>query len=70
MATQIDFSNEFWQQTLMELVEEVKLTMDYINRAAGGVLRLKMVLGLFENPYHDFDSRYFNQASRNKSGYR
>ena len=46
-----DFSNEFWQQTIIELVEEGKLTMEHINRAAGGVIRLKMTLGLFENPY-------------------
>lgn len=48
-----DFSNEFWQKTLVELVDEGKLTMEVINRAAGGVLRLKFLLGLFENPYTD-----------------
>jgi len=46
-----DFSNEFWQETLIELVEEGKLSMEHIDRAAGGVLRLKFLLGLFENPY-------------------
>ncbi|MBD0832029.1 glycoside hydrolase family 3 protein [Aestuariibaculum sediminum] len=46
-----DFSNEFWQDTLIELVNEEKLSMADIDRAAGGVLRLKFVLGLFENPY-------------------
>ncbi|WP_367753489.1 glycoside hydrolase family 3 N-terminal domain-containing protein [Flavobacterium sp. WC2430] len=48
-----DFTNEFWQQTLIELVNEKKLTMANIDRAAGGVLRLKFLLGLFENPYTD-----------------
>ncbi|MGO4773398.1 glycoside hydrolase family 3 N-terminal domain-containing protein [Flavobacterium sp. W22_SRS_FK3] len=48
-----DFTNEFWQKTIIELVGEKKLTMDQIDRAAGGVLRLKFLLGLFENPYTD-----------------
>lgn len=48
-----DFTNEFWQQTIIELVNEKKLTMEQIDRAAGGVLRLKFLLGLFENPYTD-----------------
>ncbi|WP_281635531.1 glycoside hydrolase family 3 N-terminal domain-containing protein [Flavobacterium marginilacus] len=46
-----DFTNEFWQQSLIELVNEKKLTIEQIDRAAGGVLRLKFLLGLFENPY-------------------
>lgn len=48
-----DFSNEFWQNTIIELVNEKKLTMENIDRAAGAVLRLKFLLGLFENPYTD-----------------
>ena len=48
-----DFTNEFWQNTLIELVNEKKLTMENIDRAAGAVLRLKFLLGLFENPYTD-----------------
>jgi beta-glucosidase len=46
-----DFSNEYWQQTIIELVKEGGLSMNHIDRAAGGVLRLKFLLGLFENPY-------------------
>ncbi len=46
-----DFSNEFWQETLIELVNEGQLSMKEIDRAVGGVLRLKFMLGLFENPY-------------------
>ncbi|MDC6365601.1 MULTISPECIES: glycoside hydrolase family 3 protein [Flavobacteriaceae] len=46
-----DFSNEFWQETIIKLVKEGKLDMRAIDRAAGGVLRLKFLLGLFENPY-------------------
>ncbi|MFH6948029.1 glycoside hydrolase family 3 N-terminal domain-containing protein [Flavobacterium sp. FlaQc-51] len=48
-----DFTNEFWQQSIIELVNEKKLTIEQIDRAAGGVLRLKFLLGLFENPYTD-----------------
>lgn len=48
-----DFSNDFWQQTIIALVKEGGLSMAHINRAAGGVLRLKFLLGLFENPYTD-----------------
>jgi len=50
-----DFTNEFWQTSLVELVNEKKLTMAQIDRAAGGVLRLKFLLGLFENPYTNKD---------------
>lgn len=48
-----DFSNKFWQNTIIELVQENKLSMEHIDRAVGGVLRLKFSLGLFENPYTD-----------------
>ncbi|MCB0666820.1 MAG: glycoside hydrolase family 3 C-terminal domain-containing protein [Saprospiraceae bacterium] len=46
-----DFENDFWQETIVELVQEGTLKMDHIDRAAGAVLRLKFLLGLFENPY-------------------
>ena len=46
-----DFSNEYWQKTIIELVNEGSLSMEKIDRAAGGVLRLKFLLGLFEDPY-------------------
>ncbi|WP_455169299.1 glycoside hydrolase family 3 N-terminal domain-containing protein [Aegicerativicinus sediminis] len=46
-----DFSNEFWQNTLIELVKEGDLSMSHVDRAVTGVLRLKFTLGLFENPY-------------------
>ncbi len=48
-----DFTNAFWQNTIIELVNEGTLSMTDIDRAAGGVLRLKFLLGLFENPYTD-----------------
>jgi len=48
-----DFPNDFFQKTVVDLVNEGKLTQMQIDRAAGGVLRLKFLLGLFENPYVD-----------------
>lgn len=48
-----DFTNEFWQKTILELVKEGKLSEKDIDRACGGILRLKFILGLFENPYTD-----------------
>ncbi|MGY5354093.1 glycoside hydrolase family 3 N-terminal domain-containing protein [Wenyingzhuangia sp. IMCC45467] len=46
-----DFTNEFWQETIIDLVNKGELSMEAVDRAAGGVLRLKFLLGLFENPY-------------------
>src|SRR5262249_26485291 len=48
-----DFPNDFFQSTVISLVKEGLLTSGQIDRAAGGVLRLKFLLGLFENPYVD-----------------
>jgi beta-glucosidase len=48
-----DFPNDFFQKTVASLVKEGSLTDAQIDRAAGGVLRLKFSLGLFENPYVD-----------------
>ena len=59
-----DFSNEFWQNTIMELVNEQQLTIEHIDRAVGGILRLKMTLGLFENPYTEqkfIDERFHSK---------
>lgn len=46
-----DFPNDEFQQTLIDLVNEGDLDIAHINRAVSGVLRLKFLLGLFENPY-------------------
>ena len=48
-----DFPNDVFQNTVIALVKEGKLTEARIDRAAGAVLRLKFSLGLFENPYVD-----------------
>jgi beta-glucosidase len=59
-----DFSNAFWQETLLALIAEGQLDMAHIDRAAGGVLRLKFMLGLFENPYTE--QRYINERHNSK----
>ncbi|MCB0687191.1 MAG: glycoside hydrolase family 3 C-terminal domain-containing protein [Saprospiraceae bacterium] len=51
-----DFENDFWQSTIITLVHKGSITEEDINRAAGAVLRLKFILGLFENPYIDSGS--------------
>ena len=59
-----DFKYEFWQKTIIDLVREGKLPMKDIDRAAGGVLRLKFTLGLFEDPYTEqkwIDQRFHSK---------
>lgn len=63
-----DFSYEFWQNTIIELVKEDKIPMTDIDRAAGGVLRLKFILGLFEDPYTQqkwINERFHSQEHQN-----
>ncbi|MDF2540633.1 MAG: hypothetical protein K0S47_351 [Herbinix sp.] len=48
-----DFSNKFWQESLLELVKEGKIKEEIINDAVSRILRVKFDLGLFENPYTD-----------------
>jgi len=50
-----DFTNEFYQKSLLELVTENKLPVSSIDRAVSSILRIKFELGLFEHPYTDPD---------------
>jgi beta-glucosidase len=62
-----DFPYEFWQNTIIELVKENKIPMTDIDRAAGGVLRLKFLLGLFEDPYTQqnfIDERFHSKGNQ------
>ncbi|WP_281818584.1 glycoside hydrolase family 3 N-terminal domain-containing protein [Vallitalea longa] len=52
-----DYPNEFFETTLVELVNEGKLDIERINDAVKRVLRVKFDLGLFENPYTN-EERY------------
>nr|MCR5263275.1 glycoside hydrolase family 3 C-terminal domain-containing protein [Clostridiales bacterium] len=52
-----DFPHDEWQTGLKELVEEGRLDISVIRRAAGRVLRMKFLLGLFEHPYVDVTRR-------------
>lgn len=46
-----DFSNPFWEKSLVGLVEEGKLEESVMDEAVSRILRVKFELGLFENPY-------------------
>lgn len=48
-----DFSNQYWEETLMELVKEGRIAMEIIDDAVRRILRVKFELGLFEHPYTD-----------------
>ncbi len=48
-----DFPNKQFQETLIDLVKSGEMDVRYIDRAVTRVLRLKFLLGLFENPYTD-----------------
>lgn len=48
-----DFSNQYWEDTLIELVKEDRISMETIDDAVRRILRVKFELGLFEQPYTD-----------------
>lgn len=48
-----DFPNQYWEETLVELVTEGKIAMETIDEAVLRILRVKFELGLFEQPYTD-----------------
>lgn len=52
-----DFSNEYWQKTIQELVMEGGVPLAVVDEAVSRILRVKFDLGLFENPYTD-EKRY------------
>ena len=48
-----DYEPVFWKKTVIELVKEGSLSMERLDDIVSRVLRVKMDLGLFENPYTD-----------------
>ncbi len=48
-----DYTSTFWEKTIIELVNEDRISMERIDDAVRRVLTLKFRLGLFENPYTD-----------------
>lgn len=48
-----DYPHEEWQTDLKELVEEGRIKESVVDTACRRVLRVKFLLGLFENPYVD-----------------
>lgn len=49
----LDYTPEFWESTLIDLVKSGRVSEDIINNSVKNVLTLKFKLGLFENPYTD-----------------
>lgn len=48
-----DFEPDYWKSNVIELVREGSLSMERLDDIVTRVLRVKMELGLFENPYTD-----------------
>lgn len=48
-----DFPHEEWKQGISQLIEEGKLSEKVLEECCRRVLRVKFLLGLFENPYTD-----------------
>ena len=49
----LDYTPEFWESTLIDLVNSGRVSMETIDNSVKNVLKLKFRLGLFENPYTD-----------------
>jgi len=48
-----DYPPAFWKKTVVELVNEGRLSIERLDDIVTRVLRVKFALGLFENPYTD-----------------
>jgi beta-glucosidase len=48
-----DFDHDVFQRSIIEAIQDSSLSLAALNRAVGDVLRVKFLLGLFENPYTD-----------------
>ncbi len=60
-----DYTSVFWEKTIIELVNEGRISMERIDDAVRRVLTLKFRLGLFENPYTD--EEHFKDVIRCKN---
>ncbi len=59
-----DYTSTVWEKTIIELVNEGRISMERIDDAVRRVLKLKFRLGLFENPYTD--EKHFKDVIRCK----
>ncbi|MBN1154240.1 glycoside hydrolase family 3 C-terminal domain-containing protein [candidate division KSB1 bacterium] len=48
-----DFEHDLFEKSITEAVQEGQLSENVLNRAVSNVLRVKFLLGLFEDPYVD-----------------
>jgi beta-glucosidase len=60
-----DYHNEEWETALKDALDEGLLTMDALDRAVGDVLRVKLRMGLFEDPFAP-ESSVVEIANRNR----
>ncbi|MCL2406955.1 MAG: glycoside hydrolase family 3 C-terminal domain-containing protein [Defluviitaleaceae bacterium] len=59
-----DFPHDFYQETIIDLVNTREIGEDVIDTAVARVLRVKFELGLFEN--HQTDAKLFKQVARSE----
>ncbi len=52
-GVEMDMESHCYQQSLMQLVESGQMPLRIVDEAVRRVLRIKILLGLFENPYSD-----------------
>lgn len=60
-----EYPNKLWVDSLEELVNEGRLNEENINESCRRVLKLKFMLGLFENPYTD-ENKYKQIINKNE----
>jgi beta-glucosidase len=48
-----DYESEEYQRAIIRMVNEGRMTLESVDRAVSAILRVKFLLGLFENPYTD-----------------
>lgn len=48
-----DYPHDFFQNSLIKMVEDGRMKEETINQAVARILRVKFMLGLFDNPYID-----------------
>lgn len=63
-----DYEHDVFENSIIEAVKDKTLKMENLDRAVASVLRVKFILGLFDNPYIDVSlksKRYHNQKHQN-----
>lgn len=53
----MDMSSDSYIENIVQLIEEGRVSMEYLDRAVSDILRVKFELGLFDNPYQTSEER-------------